>query len=197
VEIGRALRVGVKDYYVKSTFQPENFLAKVAKLIESTNADASVITSTLLTDPTPQVSSTPAPSGTSDTATTRSLPKLLIVEDDKFLRELAVQKLSNANLSVISAMDGEQGLALAESEKPDMILLDILLPGIDGYEVLKRVRANPELKGTRISMLSNFGQREDIQKALSAGADQFMVKANYTLDEIVEEVKKMLSKPRA
>ena len=85
---------------------------------------------------------------------------------------------------------------MAEKEIPDIILLDILLPGIDGYEVLRRVRANPILTYTYIAMLSNFGQREDIQRALSEGADQFLVKANFTLDEVVEEVKKVISGPR-
>jgi len=121
---------------------------------------------------------------------------VLIIEDDQFLRDLATQKLRKEQLDVDSAMDGEQGIAIAEAKIPDVILLDILLPGIDGYEVLKHVRANPVFQKTSIAMLSNFGQREDIEKALKAGADQFFVKANYTLDEIVEGVKKMLATPR-
>ncbi|OGZ04965.1 MAG: hypothetical protein A2845_04325 [Candidatus Lloydbacteria bacterium RIFCSPHIGHO2_01_FULL_49_22] len=121
--------------------------------------------------------------------------KVLVIEDDKFLRDLALQKIAKEGFNVVAAVDGEQGVEFAEKEIPDIILLDILLPGIDGFEVLSRVRANPALAQTKVSMLSNFGQREDIEKALKGGADQFMVKANYTLDEIVAEVKKMVVTP--
>ncbi|OGZ07526.1 MAG: hypothetical protein A3D65_06070 [Candidatus Lloydbacteria bacterium RIFCSPHIGHO2_02_FULL_50_13] len=130
-------------------------------------------------------------------ANTTTKAKLLIVEDDKFLRELAVQKLFKEGLDVSSAMDGEQGVLLAEKVIPDVILLDILLPGIDGFEVLKRIRANPAFNETRVIMLSNFGQNEDLEKAKAGGADKFLVKANFTLDEIVAVVREILATPRA
>lgn len=118
---------------------------------------------------------------------------LLLVEDDRFLRDLAIQKFSaDKSMSVITAMDGEQGVILAEKHIPHIILLDILLPGIDGFEVLKRIRSKPQFSRTIIAMLSNFGQREDIDKAMSLGANQFFIKANFTLDEIVAEVHKLL-----
>lgn len=119
-----------------------------------------------------------------------------MVEDDKFLRDLAAQKMVKENLDVTTAMDGEQGLSLAEKSIPNIILLDILLPGIDGYEVLRRIRLNPALANTHVAMLSNFGQREDVERALKGGADHFLVKANYTLDEVVQEVKRIVAKPR-
>ena len=175
VEISRGLRLGIKDYFVKATFDPMLVAEKVKKQF-------GVITEI---------------SRANDITTERlEHTKILIVEDDKFLRDLAAQKLTKEHLQVLTAVDGEQGLAMAEKEIPDIILLDILLPGIDGYEVLRRVRANPMLTYTYIAMLSNFGQREDIQRALSEGADQFLVKANFTLDEVVEEVKKVISGPR-
>lgn len=168
VEIGSALRFGIKDYYLNTNFDPIAFFAKVSKHLG--------------------VQNTPMPA-----APTAKKPKLLIVEDDKFLRDLATKTLEKQNLQVVAAVDGEQGIALAEQELPDIILLDILLPGIDGFEVLKRARANPALAKTKIAMLSNFGQREDIEKALKLGADKFFVKANFTLDEIVSEVKELLA----
>lgn len=124
---------------------------------------------------------------------TNTKTKLLIIEDDKFLRELAVQKLFKEGLDVSAAMDGEQGILLAEKFTPDVVLLDILLPGIDGFEVLKRIRANETLKATRVIMLSNFGQTEDLEKARVLGADKFLVKANYTLDEIIKVVHEVLA----
>ncbi len=177
VEISRAIKLRISDYFVKATFDPKQSVQKVRKL---------------LGDGMPS-STTVAPAKMEEA---QVLTKLLIVEDDKFLRDLAAQKLSKEHLQVFTAVDGEQGVAVAEKEIPDIILLDILLPGIDGFEVLKRIRANPALQKTHVSMLSNFGQREDIERAIAAGADQFMVKANYTLDEIVQEVKKIIATPR-
>lgn len=185
IEIGRALPFGVVDYFVKSTLDPDKVLAKITKHLRVAPAPAPVAAAPV---PAPAAPTTPQSPGRA--------PKVLIIEDDQFLRDLATQKLRKEQLDVESAMDGEKGIALAESLIPDIVLLDILLPGIDGYEVLKRIRANPALQKTSIAMLSNFGQREDIEKALKAGADQFFVKANYTLDEIVEAVKKMLANPR-
>jgi DNA-binding response OmpR family regulator len=184
LQISRALKLGVKDYFVKGTFDVVQVVQKVKKHIDE-------IPDTIRGRETkPTQGSTGASLGVETPSA--SDPKVLIIEDDKFLRDLASQKLSKEKLRVISAVDGEQGIAAAERELPDIVLLDILLPGIDGFEVLRRIRANPRLNNTKVAMLSNFGQREDIEKALKVGANQFLVKANYTLDEIVGEVKKML-----
>lgn len=191
VEIGNALKFGVVDYFIKNPIDIEQVIAKINKHMGVGNPEQN-----LQVDDTASVASvTPTPPPASNAQS--NLTKLLIVEDDKFLRDLAVQKLSKEAFNLFAAMDGEQGLAMAEKEIPDVILLDILLPGIDGFEVLRRIRANPVFAGTRVAMLSNFGQREDIEKALGLGADQFFIKANFTLDEIVQEVKKIAAIPRA
>jgi len=187
MQISRAIKLGVKDYFVKGAFDVGQVVEKVKKHIEEIH-----VTPTLQTLEVATVVAQVPPV----TLPTRSAGiKVLVVEDDKFLRDLSVQKLTKENFVVISAVDGEQGIAMAEKEIPDLILLDILLPGIDGFEVLRRARANPALAQTKVAMLSNFGQREDIEKALKAGANQFFVKANYTLPEIIDEVKKMTMPP--
>lgn len=183
VEISRALKLGIADYFVKSRFDVSQVLSKVKKHLGDTGA--------LVPE-----GSTPSASAATPMGETLQQIKLLIVEDDKFLRDLATQKLIQENFAVHAAVDGEQGIAIAEKELPQVVLLDILLPGIDGFEVLKRIRANPALKDTRVIMLSNFGQREDVEKALSSGADQFLVKANFTLDEIITEAKNIMTKER-
>ncbi len=179
VEIGRALKLGINDYFVKTTFDVDALVLKIQTQLGSNT--------------TPQKKDK---KGLASVSSTLVNTKILIIEDDKFLRDLAIQKLSKEHLQVVTAVDGEQGIVVAERELPDIILLDILLPGIDGFEVLKRLRSNPVFAKTRVAMLSNFGQREDIDRALHAGADQFFIKANYTLDEIVEEIKKMIANPR-
>lgn len=174
-EISRAIKLKIKDYFLKSEFDPSEAITKVMRIFGDMHDGATIETSL-----SPEAMKT----------------KVLIVEDDKFLRDLAVQKLEKEHLQVYAAMDGEQGVALAEENVPSLILLDILLPGIDGFEVLKRIRAQSALDKTHIVMLSNFGQKEDLERAFAAGADKFLVKANYTLDEIVQEVKKIMASPR-
>lgn len=183
VDISSILKLGIQDYIVKSKIDAPHILTKIARQLHGLPLIGSVQT------PTP---SAEIPTSSSVTRDASSV-KLLIVEDDKFLRDLAVQKITKEGFQVFAAMDGEQGLVLAEKELPDIILLDILLPGMDGFEVLKQIRANPGLKDAKVAMLSNFGQREDVEKALKAGAQQFMVKANFTLDEILDEVKNMVA----
>jgi DNA-binding response OmpR family regulator len=197
VEIGQALKFGIVDYFIKTHIDIEQVIAKIQKHIGISIPEQRPEVSALAASPTVPVAPTPVSTVTSASTVQDASIKLLIVEDDKFLRDLAVQKLSKEAFQLSAAMDGEQGIAMAEKELPNVILLDILLPGIDGFEVLRRIRANPALAATSVAMLSNFGQREDIEKALGLGADQFFIKANYTLDEIVEEVKKIAATPRS
>ena len=123
---------------------------------------------------------------------TTGSPKVLIIEDDQFLQSLAKQKLASEGFTTVAAMDGERGALLAEKELPDVILLDILLPGIDGFEVLRRIRANALLAKAPVFMLSNYSQPEDVERAKSLGADQFLIKADYTLDQIAAMIKERL-----
>jgi len=123
------------------------------------------------------------------------MSKILIVEDDKFLRELITRKLDAENFSTIEAIDGEEGLKILKEEaKPDVILLDLILPGIDGFEVLSRIKEEPALSSIPVIILSNLGQREDIERGLKLGAVDYLVKAHFTPNEIVEKVKQALSK---
>lgn len=118
--------------------------------------------------------------------------KILIVEDDKFLRELISQKLLREEYEIVEAVDGEEGVKIAESEKPDLILLDLILPGIDGFEVLAKIKDIPSIENTPVIILSNLGQREDIERGLKIGAVDYLIKAHHTPPEIIEKVKKAL-----
>ncbi|MEK7576291.1 MAG: response regulator [Patescibacteria group bacterium] len=121
----------------------------------------------------------------------RNETKLLVVEDDRFLRELLVGKLKREGFSVVEAFNGEEALTQIRAEHPHLILLDLVLPGTDGFGVLATMKEKPELKTPTI-VLSNLGSREDIDKAMDYGAKEFMVKAHHTPQEIVERVKKVL-----
>ena len=118
--------------------------------------------------------------------------KILIVEDDKFLRELISRKLTSENYEIVEAIDGEEGLKKIEKEKPDLVLLDLILPGIDGFEVLSKVKEDPALSSIPVIILSNLGQREEVEKGLKLGAIDYLVKAHFTPNEIVEKMKEVL-----
>jgi len=122
------------------------------------------------------------------------MQKILIIEDDKFLRELITRKLSAENYEIIEAIDGEEGLKKLKERKPDLVLLDLILPGIDGFEVLSKMKDDPVLASIPVIILSNLGQREDVEKGLKLGAVDYLVKAHFTPNEIVEKVKNSLAK---
>jgi DNA-binding response OmpR family regulator len=123
--------------------------------------------------------------------------KVLIVEDDKFLRDLMSEKLAHEGYDVKIALDGEEGLKAALAELPDLILLDLILPRIDGFAVLEKIKADPKLEKIPVLILSNLGQKEDVTRALSLGAVDFLIKSNFTLGEIVEKIKSVLKEKLA
>lgn len=117
---------------------------------------------------------------------------VLIVEDDKFLRELLVRKVESAGFTTSIAVDGKEALKKIKEELPRLVLLDLVLPGIDGFEVLRQVKANPQTSKVSVIILSNLGQREDVERGLKLGADDYLIKAHFTPDEIIQKVQKLL-----
>ena len=113
---------------------------------------------------------------------------VMVVEDDKFLRELLVRKLLAEKFTVESTIDAEGAFTILKDKKPNIILLDLILPGVSGFDILARVKADQSTADIPVIILSNLGQKEDVDRAKSLGARDFMVKANFTLDEIVEKV---------
>jgi DNA-binding response OmpR family regulator len=122
---------------------------------------------------------------------------ILIIEDDKFLRELISRKLINEGFKIEEAVDGEEGLKKLQETKPDLILLDLILPGLDGFEVLERMKDNPSTSSIPVLILSNLGQRDEIERGLKLGAIDFLVKAHFTPEEIVGKIKGVLGKKSA
>jgi DNA-binding response OmpR family regulator len=117
---------------------------------------------------------------------------ILIVEDDKFLRELIAQKLIKEDFEVSEAVDGEEGIKKIKEEKPDLILLDLILPGIDGFEVLSRMKKESTLASIPVIILSNLGQKDDVEKGLKMGAVDYLIKAHFTPGEIIDKIKAAL-----
>ena len=118
--------------------------------------------------------------------------KVFIVEDDEFLRSLTAKRLEQEGYEVAVAVDGESATGKITTEKPDILLLDLLLPGKNGFEVLTEVRASSETKKLPVIVFSNLGQKEDIEKAQALGVNDFLIKANFTLDDVVAKIGEML-----
>ena len=118
--------------------------------------------------------------------------RILLVEDDPFLLSMYSTKFELEDFQVISANDGQKGLDFALKEKPDIILLDILLPKMNGFEVLEKLKENEVTKNIPIILLTNLNQKNEIEKGLSLGADDFLIKAHFMPSEVVGKIKKIL-----
>ena len=118
--------------------------------------------------------------------------KILLVEDDKFLSELISKKLISEGFVVNLAFEGEGALDMAKKDQPDLILLDIILPGMDGFEILTKLKQDAGLATIPVMMISNLMQQEDIDKALSLGAVEYLVKSQFTSDEIMDKIKSVV-----
>lgn len=121
------------------------------------------------------------------------MKNILFIEDESALQTALEKTLSEKGFRVIAALDGEIGLQLAEKEQPDLILLDLILPKKDGFEVLRELKANSKTKDIPVVILSNLEEESDIQRTLELGATTYLVKINYTLGEIAEKVREVLS----
>ena len=117
---------------------------------------------------------------------------ILVVEDDEFLRSLAAKRLEKDGYGVAVAVDGESAFNIVLETKPTLVLLDLLLPGKDGFEVLKQIRENNVTKKIPVIIFSNLGRKEDIEKAQKLGANDFLIKANFTLDDLAGKIKQLL-----
>ena len=118
--------------------------------------------------------------------------KILFIEDEAGLQHTVSDQLRSAGYAVVSALTGEDGLRLAMTEKPDLVLLDIILPQKDGFEVLTKIRDAPETKDVPVIVLTNLEGSEEVERALSLGARTYLVKLHYSLDEVLEKVKNAL-----
>ena len=120
------------------------------------------------------------------------MKKILLVEDDKFIIDIYTQKFQEAGFSVEVAEDGEEALKKVKSTKPDLLILDIVLPNIDGWEIIKQVKKNPEFKDLKIVALTNLKQEEDMKKGKALGIAGYFIKAHFSPSQIVEEIKKII-----
>jgi DNA-binding response OmpR family regulator len=118
---------------------------------------------------------------------------ILLVEDDPFVVDIYTKKLVEAGFSVEVAQDKEEILKKITEKMPDLLLLDIVLPNIEGWDLLKEIKEDLTLKDLKVAILSNLGQKSDVEKGIKLGATRYFIKAHYTPTQVVEEIKKILA----
>lgn len=119
--------------------------------------------------------------------------KILLIEDDPLLIDIYGAKLKHAGFEIVVETQGEKALQAVATEKPVVVMLDIVLPHVDGWEILQSIKRSKEMENVKVMILSNLGQKEEIEKGLKLGADQYLIKAHYTPSQVVEEVKKLIA----
>ncbi len=123
--------------------------------------------------------------------------KILIVEDEEILLTALAEELKQEGFDAVGAHDGEEGVAMAASEKPDLILLDLVMPKLDGIGALKQMKENDQTKDIPVVILTNLSDYDKVSDALSLGAMDYLVKANYRLEELVSKIKTVLDRKKA
>jgi DNA-binding response OmpR family regulator len=121
-------------------------------------------------------------------------PKILLAEDDAFISRAYRDGLGRAGFDIVYAADGVEALKKIREDIPDLVLLDIIMPFKNGFEVLAEIKGDAKLKDIPVIILSNLGQESDIEKGRSLGAADYFIKANYSLREVIEKVKEHLDK---
>jgi len=117
---------------------------------------------------------------------------ILLIEDDPLLIDIYSTKFKESGFEVQVADSGEKALSLLSKVSPSLIIMDIVLPHTDGWELLAVAQKQENLKNTKIVVLSNLGQKEEIEKGISLGADRYLIKAHFTPSQVVEEVRELL-----
>jgi CheY-like chemotaxis protein len=165
VEISRALALGVKDYLVKAQLDPDEVVTKVKRFFAHET----------------------------EVVERRLKGKVILwVEDDKFLRDLLSAKLGREGCISLYAENGERALNILQTEHPDVLLLDLILPGMSGFDVLKNIKAKDELKDIPVIVLSNSAQQVDIDTTKALGAARHLIKAQHDPEDIMNEISEVI-----
>ncbi|OGY64072.1 MAG: hypothetical protein A3I89_02245 [Candidatus Harrisonbacteria bacterium RIFCSPLOWO2_02_FULL_41_11] len=126
-----------------------------------------------------------------------NMKKILLIEDDPFLSSLLGNRLKKEGFDLTLVRNGNEAMKALKTQKPDLALLDIILPGKSGFEVMEEIKLDPQTAKVPVFIISNLGQDTDVQRGEELGAKEYIVKARISIDEIVEKVKNFLSKNKA
>jgi len=186
VEIKKVKKFGIIDYLIKADFDPEEVLQKISEFFDDNQSEKK-----------PEIEIEEEEEEEINTKeTTNNGIKIILAEDDDFLRDICETKLRKEGFNVSTACNGTEAFAKIKEENPEIILLDIIMPEMDGFEVLKKIKEIPEKVSIPVIMLTNLGQTSEIEKGLALGAEDYIIKAHFTVGEIIEKVGEILEKKR-
>lgn len=174
VEAEHAMKLGARDYLVKVNFEPNDVLAKVARTLATETENETAEKKT----------------GAPAAGTTAHI---LLVEDDSFLQELLARKFTKEGYSVSAAMDAEHAKKILAERLPDLILLDLVLPGTDGITFLGELKNDQRFQSIPVIIVSNLGQADAVERGKKAGAADYIIKANVTPNEIVQKAARLIA----
>jgi len=120
--------------------------------------------------------------------------KILLIEDDPFLLSMYSTKFELEGFNIVTADNGEKGLEMAKEEKPNIILLDILMPKMNGFEVLAGLKSNQETREIPVILLTNLNQKDEVERGMALGADDYLIKAHFMPSEVVGKIQKIIEK---
>lgn len=182
VEIAKTKELGAVDHLIKTQFEPAEVVKKVKDYLKLSTSEKAEEENVI--------------KPREEEGVRKLNLKVLLVEDDPFLREICSKKLAKEGYAVYEAVDGVEAIDIVRKVAPDIVLLDVILPTMDGFQVLKNIRSekNEKIGQVPIVMLSNLGQEEDIKRAMELGANDYLVKAHFTTDEIADRVNAILKK---
>ena len=186
-DIERATKLGAKGFITKSSFTPSQLVEEVKKILGSQSEGAAA----------PAPADTPTASGAEKTISNQkdsNGQKILIIEDEDVFIEMFGDKLKQEGFEVVSAKNGKWGLKEAENGGFSCILLDMMMPAMNGYEAVQELRANENTKETPIIILSNSALDSEVQQALALGASEYYVKTQVTPGEVADRVKELIKK---
>ncbi len=192
VELSRVKDLGAKEILIKTAFGPQELLGKVKPILFGTS-------------PTPSSEAKEGEKPNEQSSTSNPLPQggeskegklghILLVEDDPFLWGLIRTKFMKEGFDVTVAQDGEKGIEETKKVSPDLILLDVILPDLNGFTVLERLKADETTAHIPVVVLSNLGQQEDVSRAKALGAKDYLIKAHHAPQQIVDKIKEILGK---
>lgn len=192
VEIKKVKKFGIVDYLVKADFDPEEVLQKVQNFF----ANNQKLVNTKLENTSKEEEEEEIKTETDTEINSNQGVRIVLAEDDDFLRDICETKLKKEGFIVNAACDGAEALAMIEKGDPEIILLDIIMPKMDGFEVLKRIKKIPEKASVPVIMLTNLGQTSEIEKGFALGAEDYIIKAHFTVGEIIDKVREILEEKR-
>ncbi|MEI6597108.1 MAG: response regulator [bacterium] len=184
VELEKIKKLGAIDYIIKTQINPEEVVAKAKNVLNDLTGYVNEKVEKINYGYGQAV----------EEENLRGGVKVLLVEDDSFLRDICYKKLIKEGFNTIAAVNGEDAVKKIGDFKPAVVLLDIILPTMNGFEVLKIIRSHQDktVREALVIMLTNLGQEEEVKKAMDLGASDYLVKAHFTTKEIVEKIKSKL-----